>query len=282
MLARRFTPVQIERAYERALRLYPPAFRAEYAEPMRQSLHDALADASLPRPWLLRLVMKDLITSLLKENLAMLRDTFGRPALIFNAFVLAGIASLLGLALYAIPQHVLRSGANDPQIQMATDMAALLERYGVNDGLLHGALTKNEAGVVDLRRSLSPFLIVFDDKGQPLGSNAQLDGQTPTPPAGVFDFVRKHGEERLSWQPVVGGERGIRIAAVLERVNGSQPGFVLAGRSMREVEARIADVEAMAGLTWLGMLGMIAAGTVAYAWYTRPKSASAVRNAPVI
>jgi len=120
---------------------------------------------------------------------------------------------------------------------------------------------------VDMSRSLSPFLIVYNDEGQPLGSNGQLDGKTPAPPRGVFDYVRQHGEERVTWQPT----RGVRIAAVIERVNGPQPGFVLAGRNMREVEARIADVQTMAGLTWLGMLGLIVVGSLAFGIYTRPK-----------
>ena len=94
---------------------------------------------------------------------------------------------------------------NDPQIAMATDLAALLNRYGVTDGLRQGALLQS-GGVVDMARSLSPFLIVYNDQGQPLGSNAQLDGQTPTPPAGVFDYVRQHGEERVSWQPILGSQ----------------------------------------------------------------------------
>jgi hypothetical protein len=155
---------------------------------------------------------------------------------------------------------------------MATDQAALLERYGVTEGLRQGALLQS-GGVVDIAHSLSPFLIVYNDQGQPLGSNAQLNGQTPTPPAGVFEHVRQHGEERFSWQPVLGRDHGVRIAAVLERVTGPQPGFVLAGRNMREVEAREAQVGQLAGLTWIGMIGVIVAGTAVFGWYTRPRTA---------
>jgi hypothetical protein len=255
----------MERLYQRALVLYPGPFRDAYASAMRQTFHDALRDKFLPRSTLVTLAVRDLLTSLFKEHCAMLRDSLTRPALIFNALVLAGIATGIALALYAIPQHVLRSSLNDPQIQMAGDLAAILERFGVNDGLRQGALLASAAGAnVDMARSLSPFLIVYNDEGQPLGSNAQLEGQTPTPPRGVFDYVRQHGEERVTWQP----RRGVRIAAVIERVNGSQPGFVLAGRNMREVEARIGDVQTMAGLTWIGMLGLIVMGTVAFAWLT--------------
>jgi len=60
---------------------------------------------------------------------------------------------------------------------------------------------------------------------------------------------------------------------VIERVNGTQPGFVLAGRNMREVEAREAQVGQLALLTWIGMMGVILSGTAVYGWWTRPKAA---------
>ena len=256
---------RLEQVYTFALRLYPAPFRATYAAAMQQAFRDASRDQALPRRTLLRLMLKDLVISLVKEHIAMLRESLARPVLVFNALVLAGIASGVALALYAIPQHVLRSGLNDPQIQMAGDMATTLDRLGVNDGLRQGALL-HPGGNVDMARSLSPFLMVFNDAGQLLGANAELDGQSTLPPKGVFDYVRQHGEERVTWQP----QRGVRIAAVIVRVQGPQPGFVLAGRNMREVEARIGDVRTMAGLTWLGMLGLIAIGTVAFGIYTRP------------
>lgn len=99
-------------------------------------------------------------------------------------------------------------------------------------------------GAVDIFASLGPFVIVYDDGGRVLASSARLDGMTPAPPAGVFDYVRAHGEERLTWQP----RRGVRIAAVVTR---SVNGFVLAGRNLREVESREALVFKLAALGWL-------------------------------
>jgi hypothetical protein len=192
----------------------------------------------------------------------MARDTFSRPALVFNSLVLAGIATVLGLALYAIPQQVLRNGLNDPQIQLAGDLVARLEQ-GVPP------TEAVPAGSIDMARSLAPFLIVYDDHGHPLASQAQLNGSIPAPPSGVFDFVRQHGEERVSWQPILGSERVVRIAAIIQRVGGPHPGFVLAGLNMREVEARESQVAHMAGLAWLGMLGLILVGTLAFGIYTR-------------
>ncbi len=252
---------RLERLYELALALYPERFRTAYALQMRLAFRDALVDRSLSRRVLIPLVLKDLVTSLTKEHLAMLRDSFARPALLFNALVLSGLSTGLALALYAIPQQVLRQGLNDPQIQLAGDLAARLE-----EGTTPAAAIPPAS--IDMVRSLSPFVIAYDGQGRPLGSQAQLDGQTPIPPKGVFEHVRQHGEERISWQP----RPGVRIAAVIVRVSGSNGGFVLAGRNMREVEAREQQVKQMAGATWIGMLGLILAATLCFGWYTRPKS----------
>jgi hypothetical protein len=263
------TEGKVEKLYAIALRLYPEPFRNSFAIPMRQALRDALADHTISRRFLLSLLARDFMTSLIKEHLTMLRATYARPALLFNAVILAGIATGIALALYAIPQQVLRNGANDPQIQLATDAVARLE-----DG---AALADTvPAGNVDMARSLAPFVIAYDDQGRPLASQAKLNGGIPTPPAGVFDYVRQHREERVSWQPILGKVRGVRVAAVIERVGGVHPGFVLAGRSLREVEAREEQVEQMAGLTWLGMLILIIVGTAIYGWLTRPELAPAV------
>ena len=278
------TPQRLEGLYAVALRLYPARFSEAYAAAMRQSFRDALGDRTVARRALIPLVVRDLITSLFKEYFAMMYQTFARPAIVYNALILIALSTGLALALNTIPQQVLRQGANDPQIAMAGDLEARLE-----SGVAPAAAVP--AASVDMARSLSPFVIVYNDQGQPLASQAVLDGQTPTPPMGVFDYVRQHGEERVSWQPVPGTtsnkdeksvlnggmilqrSHGVRIAAVIQRVAGPTPGFVLAGRNMREVEAREAQVGQLALLTWIGMMGVILVGTGAYGWWTRAKAA---------
>jgi hypothetical protein len=267
---------RLVRLYAQALRLYPKGFHDAYATDMLMAFQDALSDHSLPLRELLSLIGGDLVVSLAKEHLHMLRDTFARPVLLFNAAMLAVLATGLALALNTIPQQVLRQGANDPQVSMATDLVQLLERGDMEEMLQRGALlAMGGTANLDMAKSLSPFLIVYNDQGQPLASQAQLNGQAPAPPPGVFDYVRKHGEERLSWQPVLGREHGVRIAAVIQRVTGPHPGFVLAGRNMREVEAREEQVRTLAGLTWIGMMGVILIGTLAFGWYSRRFAAKA-------
>jgi len=124
----------LERLYAVALRLYPPPFREAYAPSMRQTFRDALKDRTLSRRTLIPLVLRDLAISLAKEHLAMLRETFSRPALLCNALVLTGLATGLAFALYSIPQQVLRLGANDPQIAMADDLAARRTRHRARGG----------------------------------------------------------------------------------------------------------------------------------------------------
>lgn len=42
------------------------------------------------------------------------------------------------------------------------------------------------------------MLVVYDDAGRPIASSARLDGSTPRPPKGVFDFGRANREERVT------------------------------------------------------------------------------------
>lgn len=258
-----------EALYGIAIRLYPRWFREEYGTAMCQAVRDALADPALPRLAALRIICIDFFKSLGREHLAMLRDSLTRPALVFNALVLAGISTVLALFLYAIPQQVLRQGADDPQLQLAGDLAVKLEQ-GV------APADAVPADQVDMAHSLAPFVIVYDDTGVPIASQAQLNGKAPAPPSGVFDHVRQHHDYRFSWQPVRGPDNGVRMAAVVLRVEHlttGGAGFVLAGRSLVQVEAREAHVKQLAGIAWIAMMGLIAAGTLAFGWFTGRTSA---------
>lgn len=151
--------------------------------------------------------------------------------------MLLALATFIAGTGYVISQQVLRMSANDPQIQLAEDGA---QRIAAGEDSTRVV----PAGTVDISASLTPFVIVFDDSGKVLASSARLDGATPAPPKGVLDFVRSHGEERVTWQP----RRGVRLAAVVTRAAN---GFVLAGRNLREVEIREALVFKLAALGWL-------------------------------
>lgn len=151
------------------------------------------------------------------------------------AIATAGLCALV----YLTVQQSLRMGANDPQVQMAEDAASNLNAGGSVDSVLPS--TK-----VEIAESLAPFLIVFDNSGNILASSATLHNSVPTYPAGVLDFVRQKGQDRVTWQP----EAGVRMATVVVRYNN---GFVMAGRSLREVEQRESQVERLSGLALLGI-----------------------------
>ncbi len=145
------------------------------------------------------------------------------------------ICAVCGL-VYLTTQQALRLGANDPQIQMAEDTAAAITAGTAPMSLV-------PAADIDIAASLGPFLIVYDATGTVVASSATLNGQSPALPPGVLDYVKANGEDRITWQP----QPEVRIAAVIVPIDGSDPGFVLAGRSLKEVENRIGQLELQIG-----------------------------------
>jgi hypothetical protein len=156
---------------------------------------------------------------------------------------LAVVITLMSGLVYVTMQQSQRIGANDPQIQMAEDVASALTAGKPLDSIV-------PAAQIDIATSLAPYVVVFDASGKTIASSGLLHNQLPTLPSGVFDYVRQRGEDRITWQP----EPGVRSATVVTSYGGAQPGFVLAGRSLREVENREDQFGLLIGLGWLGTL----------------------------
>jgi hypothetical protein len=164
------------------------------------------------------------------------------------AIILTGLCGLS----YAAMQQVLRQSANDPQIQLAEDAASKLA-----GGQPLQIVVPNEK--VDIASSLAPYLIVFDANGNPIAASGQLDGQAPSIPNGIFNYVKQNGEDRLTWQP----RPGVRSAIVVTQFKGTTTsGFVLAGRSLREVEIRESNIEQVLGLGCIALLVVTFLATV--------------------
>jgi hypothetical protein len=161
-------------------------------------------------------------------------------------FPFAFLATVLALTAYATVQQVYRSSANDPQIQMAEDAAAKLA-----SGAPLAAVVPAE--IVGMAGSLAPYVIVFNENGAPVAASVRLNGRVPVPPPGVFAAARNVPEQRLTWQPIP----GVRSAIVIRHYRGSSPGFVLAGRSLREVEQRIARLSGMVLTLWAGAIAFL-------------------------
>lgn len=141
------------------------------------------------------------------------------------------VITLLSGLLYVAIQQDLRLSANDPQIQIAQDSANSLSA-GINP------LDLIPSQKIDISRSLATFMIIYNNKYQVIASSATLNGSTPKIPNGVLSYTKSNNEDRFTWQPV----GSVRIAAVSQRYDGDGGGYVLVGRSMKEIENRIDNI----------------------------------------
>lgn len=165
------------------------------------------------------------------------------PKRLFLFWLPFAIAStvLCGLIYLSVQQNF-RMSANDPQIQVAEDIAT-----GFQTGV-----TSPQAFVspykIDIAKSLGTFVIIFDKNRNVVASNAQLDGQTPSLPKGVFDYVDKKGENRFTWQPKFGVRSAVVVVSYKDQ---KEQGYILVGRSIREVELREENLTKMVFVFWL-------------------------------
>ena len=160
---------------------------------------------------------------------------------------LSAVITLLCGIVYLVVQQNYRSNANDPQIQMAEDVAFDLSR-----GIEPKSLVSSSS--IEISRSLKPFIIIYDEKGNGVAADGLLDQKIPTLPHGVLDFTRDHIEDAITWQP----RSGVRNALVIEYVpNGPFKGFVVAGRSLRVVEQRESMLIKQIAVGWIVSLGLL-------------------------
>ena len=137
---------------------------------------------------------------------------------------------------------------------MAEDAARALA-----GGAMPASIVPHSEAVVDIATSLAPWIAIYDESGTPLESSGVFSGAPPKPPQGVFDVARANqgkdtsvsGQNRVSWQPAP----NVRSAIVIQHFLGTHPGYVVAGRSMREVEVRESRLHTMIVLGWLVILG---------------------------
>lgn len=142
--------------------------------------------------------------------------------------------------VYVAAQLGLRQSVNDPQIQLAQDAATQLAA-GVSPATVIPPAT------VDIATSLAPYVIVYAHDGAPLAGSGRLEGQIPTPPIGVLQSVPVKGMHLLTWAPRPSIRQGIAVVSV-----GDAGGtVVIAGRSLREEEARDQMVRGIASIAWL-------------------------------
>lgn len=163
-----------------------------------------------------------------------------------NYFAASGLITVILLVMYAGIQQTYRTGLDDPQIQLARDISLKLEQGRSLENL-------NVADPIDISKSLSPFIVIYDASGKPMYSNALLDGKMPQLPVGLFDIAKNKEEHKVTWQP----RSGVRMAMVIRKVHTSPLQFVAAGRSMTAVEERTAAMRTMIFFAWIICIGII-------------------------
>ncbi len=157
----------------------------------------------------------------------------------FISFILKGrvltliLATLFAVVLFFVAQFIIRSAANDPQIQIAEDTAIMLS------GGVPGDIVVN-APIKDIGQTLSPFTVIFNASAMPVIGNASYKNVLPNPPKGIFFYSLNRGQHRVTWQP----EPGLRFAVVIVpyHTERGEVGYVMTARSLREAESRIGEI----------------------------------------
>lgn len=150
--------------------------------------------------------------------------------------LITGICGVIALTV----QQNYRLSANDPQIQMAEDTGIALSGGQKITDLL-------STQKIDIATSIAPFLVIYDNKGLPIAASGTLNNQLPQLPAGIFNYVDQNGEDKVTWQPFPGVRDAI---VVVKYVTDQGTGYVMAGRSLREIEKRETQLETQVAIGW--------------------------------
>jgi hypothetical protein len=82
----------------------------------------------------------------------------------------------------------------------------------------------------------------------------------------VLDYARNNFDDRITWQPA----STTRIAAVVKHFGGKNPGFIVSGRNLRDIEARESQLALIIGAAWLGLI-VLTFIAVLYPWVVERK-----------
>ena len=242
------TPTQPRlRLYALALRLYPAAFRARYAEEMLQTAR--LEYARSPHPVRFSAALaSDTLRSLLREHLR--AATPARPGYV-AAFALFFTFLLIGVSV--VNQQILRRGAD----RQPAFLAEKITRSSPQDPSIAATLAapKQEISSPAWLKSSSPILLIYDAAGQPVAGNAVLHGTLPRLPHGIFNTIRDRREFRVTWQPRV----GIRVALTGDALPTG--GFAVAGQSLILSESK--EIRFHSLLLWIWAFAMFACAALA-------------------
>lgn len=149
--------------------------------------------------------------------------------------------TLVVAVVYGASHQILRSLANDPQIEIAESLSASLAAGQTVPAL-------DPANAIDMGKSLALYASVYDASGKVTVTSGVLNGQQIAVPKGVLDYAKEHGENRVTWAP----ENGTRQAIIVRYyTTGSDEGYVVIGRSLRETEKTLGELAMLLVITWL-------------------------------
>jgi len=258
--------------YGAALRMYPAEFRAKYREPMLDAARRAQAEQKND----LRL----LAGLLWEAGWSALREHWraASPAKAGYVALFAMMVSGALLTTSVVYQQKVRRGANREPARVVAAIAkgvndkgetiVVVRRANPNTNTILGTeVETRSAPDGEMRQELSSkqwlegtsvFAAIYDPSGHVIAGTATLHGRLPQPPKGVFDYMRAHEEDWVSWQPEV----GIRVALVGQRLPSGD--FALAGQSI--VRGETMEIHFNMVLWWIwvaAMLGLVGVFLVA-------------------
>lgn len=166
------------------------------------------------------------------------RRPISRPLAIWSTYTF--VVTILLIGVYTAITSSIRAEANQPQVQIAEDIASQL-----HDKIAPSISLPSKE--VDIEHSLAPFVMIFDSTGKVQDSSGKLNGQPPSVPYAALTSFRTRQDNRITWQP----KPNTQIAAVITYYrNDKTEGYVLAGRNLREVRRQQSTVIQTLTLTW--------------------------------
>jgi hypothetical protein len=152
---------------------------------------------------------------------------------------------------YLVAQQSLRLSADTLPSQLAKETAIHLQ-----NGLKPSSAIPSQK--VDASKSEDGFVMVYDQNKKLVATSGMMDTKMPSYPKGVFNYVSKNGEDRVTWQT----PNGLRFATVAMKSNHY---YIVGARSLYETENIIEKVTQIVLYAWLACF--VCSAAAAYVIY---------------
>lgn len=154
-----------------------------------------------------------------------------KPFLKVTTFTLIILSLTAGLFLIIIRQDIRKISYN-PQAKISQDLSINLAEGFTPQEAIAGVPIINPTATDKL------FVIIYDNNEKVAGTTADFNGKVPVLPKSVFEYTKNIAEKRMIWEPYP----GVRIAAVINRYGGENPGYILAGVNSDKTDKKINDL----------------------------------------